>query len=514
MVHQMSKGVAIRRPSDLHSRRPLVWRNEPIGPMSYSLIGRVVPMRLSPSDVLPQGRTHLAAFPRAAESRALIGPLTYEALVDACSMPERYGRLARSLFYHSAGRTPTVREAEHLESLLGSVQSFQEAQDHLVRPSLGRLSRTDPEVMLDGVQEPVWTLRSSPQVANNLLFGSVDDDNDLSATWWGMWNDEYLYVFVSVLDAQRQNSESPVYQDDSVEVYIDGHREGGNSYDLNDFQYLFRPGDNVAHVGGGRQGMSNDGVLHGSEPAPGGYNIEVAIPWTTLGVSPGGHIGMEIHVNDDDDGGFRDAQVSWRTTAGNAWTVPSVFTPVDLATPVLFAAEGVTVDGMPTDATWNLPIGEPITRQAWPIPLSNNAALWQARWDADKLYFFVRVADSNVLAPDGPEPYHDDSIEISIDANNGHDGAIDLYDDFQFIFRAGESGVVHAGDVSSPTDLSSIQSDSVGQQSCSGQLTGACGSPSLTKSKTMVRSGCANCHARPNPQVPRTPQARAQTRQA
>lgn len=52
-VYQMSDGAAIRNPKDLRRHRPVVWRNEPVGPLIYSIIGQVVPVPLSPSEVLP-----------------------------------------------------------------------------------------------------------------------------------------------------------------------------------------------------------------------------------------------------------------------------------------------------------------------------------------------------------------------------------------------------------------------------------------------------------------------------
>jgi TRAP-type C4-dicarboxylate transport system substrate-binding protein len=53
LVYQMSRGVEVRRPSDLRGRRPMVWRNEPVGPLLFSLIGQVVPIPLDPTEVLP-----------------------------------------------------------------------------------------------------------------------------------------------------------------------------------------------------------------------------------------------------------------------------------------------------------------------------------------------------------------------------------------------------------------------------------------------------------------------------
>jgi TRAP-type C4-dicarboxylate transport system substrate-binding protein len=57
LVRQMSKGFAIRRPSDMKGRHPAVWRNEPIGPTIYGTIGGIVPVPVSPPEVLPALRT-------------------------------------------------------------------------------------------------------------------------------------------------------------------------------------------------------------------------------------------------------------------------------------------------------------------------------------------------------------------------------------------------------------------------------------------------------------------------
>ncbi|GMV13480.1 MAG: TRAP transporter substrate-binding protein DctP [Polyangiaceae bacterium] len=53
LIRQWTRGFELRRPSDLKGRRPLVWRNEPIGPAIYTSIGGVVPTPLSPTEVLP-----------------------------------------------------------------------------------------------------------------------------------------------------------------------------------------------------------------------------------------------------------------------------------------------------------------------------------------------------------------------------------------------------------------------------------------------------------------------------
>lgn len=57
LVRQMSKGFAVRRPSDMRGKHPVAWRNEHMAPAVYATIGGVVPVPLSPTEVLPALRS-------------------------------------------------------------------------------------------------------------------------------------------------------------------------------------------------------------------------------------------------------------------------------------------------------------------------------------------------------------------------------------------------------------------------------------------------------------------------
>ena len=53
LVYQFSKGVEVRAPNDLRGKRPMVFRNEPMAPLFFSLIGQIVPVPLDLAEVLP-----------------------------------------------------------------------------------------------------------------------------------------------------------------------------------------------------------------------------------------------------------------------------------------------------------------------------------------------------------------------------------------------------------------------------------------------------------------------------
>lgn len=61
--------------------------------------------------------------------------------------------------------------------------------------------------------------------------------------------------------------------------------------------------------------------------------MEISIPWATMGSTPadGDYIGFDLHVNDDDGGGTRDAKIAWEDGTDNAWQWPSVLGTLQIA---------------------------------------------------------------------------------------------------------------------------------------------------------------------------------------
>jgi len=58
-----------------------------------------------------------------------------------------------------------------------------------------------------------------------------------------------------------------------------------------------------------------------------GYQLEIAIPWTTLNILPKPEhtLGFDVQINDDDNGNLRDAKISWNAKVDEAWKNPEVF---------------------------------------------------------------------------------------------------------------------------------------------------------------------------------------------
>ena len=68
-------------------------------------------------------------------------------------------------------------------------------------------------------------------------------------------------------------------------------------------------------------------IKYTTRQLPTGYQLEAAIPWSTLNIIPTAEhtIGFDIQINDDDNGNGRDAKISWNANIDQAWKNPQIF---------------------------------------------------------------------------------------------------------------------------------------------------------------------------------------------
>jgi len=187
------------------------------------------------------------------------------------------------------------------------------------------LPKTEDGPHLDGFVDALWN--DVPQSTLGVRHGTIADDSDLSATWKGIWDDDNLYVLVQVTDGTRVEGDSDApWSDDSVELYLDVDNDAGSSYD-NDYQLGLRPGDEDSITTGYHSNEDTTGMEVATQNTDAGYDMEVKLPWSTLGATPSsGHVmGIDVHVNDDDTEGDRDGKLSWNAATDTAWEQPRVF---------------------------------------------------------------------------------------------------------------------------------------------------------------------------------------------
>ncbi len=200
------------------------------------------------------------------------------------------------------------------------------AQDAII-PSPGSRPK------LDGNIDQVWFFSKEHTIDTSQVGIAPSSPADGSGTWRALWDFENLYVLVQVNDDSLiadSGGGNDKWRDDSVEIYVDGDNTKASSPDENDHQYTFWWGNEV---------WQEPSALHNGAPSivgidyalittDVGYLLEVKLPWMSImgkAPTPGQEIGFDVWINDDDDGGERDSQISWYSTDGNGWQDPSVW---------------------------------------------------------------------------------------------------------------------------------------------------------------------------------------------
>jgi hypothetical protein len=170
--------------------------------------------------------------------------------------------------------------------------------------------------------------QSKAEFIGNIIQGTISNPQDLTARWRANWDDNNLYIWVGIVDENHVSDSKDYWADDSIEIYIDADASRGETYDnYNDFHLSFSLGDKKIKTGGSTPKENLDAIKYRTRQLPSGYQLEAAIPWTTLNIIPNAEqaIGFDIQINDDDNGDARDAKISWNATIDQAWKNPQVF---------------------------------------------------------------------------------------------------------------------------------------------------------------------------------------------
>lgn len=152
---------------------------------------------------------------------------------------------------------------------------------------------------------------------NFVVFGRSNwsGADDLEPSYILGWDATYLYIGIKVHDdvyAQHATGAS-IFKGDSAEILIDTNLWGdfySQTLDNDDYQIGFSPGYgtitgtkeaylwNPSAVAGTRSQIKITAIAESKL-----YRMEIAIPWTTIGVTPraGMAFGFVISVNDNDN---------------------------------------------------------------------------------------------------------------------------------------------------------------------------------------------------------------------
>jgi uncharacterized protein YjdB/O-glycosyl hydrolase len=272
-------------------------------------------------------------------------------------------------------------------------------------------------------------LAESGWIINNNVSKMITGTSDNNITFGTMWDETNFYVGVKVLDANLVNDSDPAktYQDDSVEIYIDGDNSRSSQYGIDDHQITLGWHDQLLSAGAGIPG-----VTFAQKDIDGGFAVEMAIPWAGVGITPpktGSVIGFDVGYNDDDghNNGSRESQTMWRGNGDN-WQSTAGFGSLYLndgknVTVALDPSGALTIDGNLNEPYWALRsnVVKAITGT------SNNSVRFGTLGDTQNLYVGIEVLDPS-LKNDSAQSYQDDSVEIYLDADHNQSTSYDSKD--------------------------------------------------------------------------------------
>lgn len=176
-------------------------------------------------------------------------------------------------------------------------------------------------------QHGQWSHQEAVQL-KNIIGGNLTGKKDLSAVWQAKWDNEFLHIRVDTLDDHFVRDSAAPWSDDSIEIYIDADGSRTASFDgKNDFHLIFRWKDQKVNLSQNSARRGDMRVQQTMTRTDHGLILEAAIPWRSLGVQPkeGHSIGIDIQINDDDDGNDRDAKLAWHAKSDDSWKNPQTF---------------------------------------------------------------------------------------------------------------------------------------------------------------------------------------------
>ena len=155
---------------------------------------------------------------------------------------------------------------------------------------------------------------------------TINKGSEASANAKVLWDDDNLYVYATVNDAELDKTGAQTHERDSLEVFIDEDNGKTASYGEDDKQYRIDY-ENEPSFNGKKCLAEN--VKSATKTIDGGYVVEAAFKWTDIKPANGTKIGLELQINDA-KGGTRIGTLSWYDETGMGWSGSNVYGTVEL----------------------------------------------------------------------------------------------------------------------------------------------------------------------------------------
>jgi Carbohydrate family 9 binding domain-like/Concanavalin A-like lectin/glucanases superfamily/Tetratricopeptide repeat len=227
-----------------------------------------------------------------------------------------------------------------LNEVFGPVTQYSSLLDHARAESNARnlreqvaatISPASRPPNIDGKMDDVWNSARPFKLANVLI--ESPSGKHATAEYRGLWDANNLYILVDVTDHTLHHDRNVAkYDTDGIEIYLDATDAKSTEFSDTDYEYDFNWDRTAPEMQEYKHGRTN-GVRYALITTDEGYRLEAAFPWSTLGTKPaaGARIGLDVHVNDNQGNGKRDAKISWHDSEDQAWQSPRNFGNAELA---------------------------------------------------------------------------------------------------------------------------------------------------------------------------------------
>ena len=163
---------------------------------------------------------------------------------------------------------------------------------------------------IDAKIDASWAKAKEIKV-NNFSAGTTG----ATATVKTMWDENYIYILANVKDSVLNDSSGNVWEQDSLEVFIDENNAKTVTYQADDVQYRVNY-KNLKTITSGLDVKSFDSATVKTKE---GYIVEMRIPKLIAKFKAGQLIGFDAQVNNSDDKGARVSITNWNDLTGQGY---------------------------------------------------------------------------------------------------------------------------------------------------------------------------------------------------
>jgi len=266
--------------------------------------------QLTEAQALEQGIVYARLFAIFREHASSLGRVTIWGLDDGRSWrsptsPTLFDKdlNKKPAFFGALNPAPFLAKNEKLLPVVE--RSFRQAEARYGVPSL------DPT-------DPLWITAPAIPIDQNVM------------AWQGaggsarvLWDEQNLYVLVTVGQAELNKDNRSPHEQDSVEIFIDEGNHKAAYIQNDDGQYRVNfDNEQSFSTPAIAAGFESRAVVHSSASA---YTVAVKIPFKTIQPKENTLIGFDLQINGASSRGIRQSVTAWNDTTNNGWQDPSLY---------------------------------------------------------------------------------------------------------------------------------------------------------------------------------------------